>query len=870
MAFTNKEFAYAVATDAAVAIVVFVVFAIVRRLQFANRYYAPKRFLKTKYRRPKKLSFVFFSWLRQIFDYDQRDILEIAGMDAVMYLRVVSFGLRLFFILALWNLATVLPTNLTGNNVEVLLNGSNTATEDKSNYSLTDFDKMAITNLESGSYKFWVHVASAYFATFYTLRLLWKYHTEAVNLRIEYLATAKKGGESHTVLVTDIPGSLYGTMLDRALQVAPRCARNWIRSMLEDTKDMFSTSIQGIEGVARVVVTGNIKNESEENAIAEAESKTDVHPWKRALEKLDSMSFQDMVASEFREVYPEHEVECVRVVHDATHLYPAVTLYNTVKRELEDLVDDYTSKMIRGKKMKPKTVHIVPDFYGAWAREKYPTTIENKFVKVDKLEFLAARLEALKKHVEEKQEEALDHPVGSAFVTFRSRWTHVVASTSLQHHDECVWKVQPAPGPEEVFWPNVRWRSWERTVRTMLMWSLFGALCCTFMIPVAAVQALVQIDRLEHLPVVKDLLKITFFRSLVIAVLPGLVLKTFLMFLPKVITYMNKVEGMVSLSAIDFGVARKFFVFQVLTVFFGSFIAGSLFSEIKALIKDPKEIITILGNSAPQTASFFCTYILVQTFFHAPFSLLRFWSFALYCVKHFLAATERAKARLWQNQKSPYGGVTPHHTIVILLGIVFAAVNPIITLTGLAYFLVNVVTWRYQLLYVFNETYQSGGKLWVQVFDQILIALVIMQLMIIGLLGVKKFPYALIVAPLPFITVFFWIASEKLFKRPLSVLSLRGASDIDRSDKTAAVAHPLSTEEKNEADRLYLSPYFKINSAAFEELLTQVNTVGNVLKGNDVCLPKSTRGDEMLWSTEDDEGGSTVEAGDSLQAPLIP
>ena len=62
-----------------------------------------------------------------------------------------------------------------------------------------------------------------------------------------------------------------------------------------------------------------------------------------------------------------------------------------------------------------------------------------------------------------------------------------------------------------------------------------------------------------------------------------------------------------------------------------------------------------------------------------------------------------------------YGDVVPDHTLVILLGVVFAAINPIITLTALAYFLMNVVVWRYQLLYVYKEEYQSGGKLWMQV-----------------------------------------------------------------------------------------------------------------------------------------------------------
>ena len=47
---------------------------------------------------------------------------------------------------------------------------------------------------------------------------------------------------------------------------------------------------------------------------------------------------------------------------------------------------------------------------------------------------------------------------------------------------------------------------------------------------------------------------------------------------------------------------RKFFIFQVLVSFFGSFIAGSLLNQVQQIIQDPSSIVQVLGNAAPQTA----------------------------------------------------------------------------------------------------------------------------------------------------------------------------------------------------------------------------------------------------------------------------
>lgn len=52
----------------------------------------------------------------------------------------------------------------------------------------------------------------------------------------------------------------------------------------------------------------------------------------------------------------------------------------------------------------------------------------------------------------------------------------------------------------------------------------------------------------------------------------------------------------------------------------------------------------------------------------------------------------------------------PDHTIVILLGIVFCCVNPLLCVAACLYFCVVWLLNKYDMLYVWQETYQAGGK----------------------------------------------------------------------------------------------------------------------------------------------------------------
>jgi Calcium-dependent channel, 7TM region, putative phosphate/Cytosolic domain of 10TM putative phosphate transporter len=427
------------------------------------------------------------------------------------------------------------------------------------------------------------------------------------------------------------------------------------------------------------------------------------------------------------------------------------------------------------------------------------------------------RLSQLRQAIDTAQTTATNLAFPSAFVTFKTRKSQVVAAGAMMSEDLSAWRTQAAPRPDEVIWKNLGLRQWERSSRKAGMWVAFFLLMAFFMIPVTAVQALLSTNSL-----VSFIQNIPIINSLVTAILPGLALIIFLALLPPILRLMRNVAGAVSVSQIDRGVVTWFFIFQVVTVFFGSFIAGTFANQFEVLIKNPGSIVTILGTAAPQTAIFFMTFLLAQALISTPLFLLRVFGLIMFLIKSRFTATPRAKLQLQENAlyQQTYGTQIPADTIAALLGFTFCLICPIIAPLALLYFAVSYLVNKYHVLAVAKESYQSGGLVWLQVFNQLITGLIIFQITMVGLLGIKKAPApSLIILPLPFITLIFAYVAHATFSRPMSTLSLltaarRDAVEADesggdgvgeRSEEGAAVPAVVA-----EAKETYLAPSFKI------------------------------------------------------------
>ena len=109
-------------------------------------------------------------------------------------------------------------------------------------------------------------------------------------------------------------------------------------------------------------------------------------------------------------------------------------------------------------------------------------------------------------------------------------------------------------------------------------------------------------------------------------------------------------------------------------------------------------------------SSFFLNYVAIKALFAPAFKNLRLIPFIIFAIRSKLSATERSKARLWSEQYQIYGVEVPQLTMVLLLGLVFCGINPLIPPTCLLYFVVVLFFHKYRVMYVARPSYQTGGK----------------------------------------------------------------------------------------------------------------------------------------------------------------
>lgn len=233
---------------------------------------------------------------------------------------------------------------------------------------------------------------------------------------------------------------------------------------------------------------------------------------------------------------------------------------------------------------------------------------------VDSLEFYNDKINELTPKLEAEQKSTLrEKQLAAALVFFTTRVAAASAAQSLHAQMVDKWTVIDAPEPRQIIWSNLKIKFFERQGRQYVVYIVVALTIFFYMIPIGIISAFTTLKNLRKLmPFLKVILDEKAVRTVLEAYLPQLALIIFLALLPKFLLFLSKTEGIPSESHAVRAASGKYFYFSVLNVFIGVTVGGTLFSSFKTIQKDPGSLVRILGNSIPENATFFLTFVALK------------------------------------------------------------------------------------------------------------------------------------------------------------------------------------------------------------------------------------------------------------------
>ncbi|KAH7388064.1 hypothetical protein KP509_16G055700 [Ceratopteris richardii] len=443
---------------------------------------------------------------------------------------------------------------------------------------------------------------------------------------------------------------------------------------------------------------------------------------------------------------------------------------------------------------------------------------------VDAVQWYTSAVEQLRREILKERERVMDDPkavLPVAFVSFKGRWGAAVAAQTQQTKNPTIWLTEWAPEPSDVYWPNLAIPFVELTIRKLLMRIVLFFLVFFFIIPVTFVQSLASLDQIsEKLPFLKPIVNTAFISSLIQGYLPGLALKLFLAFLPRILMLMSKIEGYTSLSSLERTAAAKYFIFLVVTVFFGSIFTGAAYTQLNAIIKEPPtKLPTLIGNGVGYKALFFITFIMIDGWAGIAAEILRLKPLIIYHLKNtFLVKTEKDRDKAMDPGSIGLNENLPQIEFYFLVGLVYSVIAPVLIPFIVVFFAFAYLVYRHQIINVYVQEYESAGAFWPHLHGRVIACVILQQICVFGILLSKKATKASpMLILLPVFTITFHLYCKNRFEPAFRKYPLEEAMAKDTRER----AMEPNFSVKNYLQATYLPPALQIEEEDEENVISR-------------------------------------------------
>jgi hypothetical protein len=235
-------------------------------------------------------------------------------------------------------------------------------------------------------------------------------------------------------------------------------------------------------------------------------------------------------------------------------------------------------------------------------------------------------------------------------------------------------------------------------------------------------------------------------------------------------------EGMKLESEIQNSIMQRYFYYQLVNIYVTVGIGTeNVFSLLGSILQRPQILVNILSKTVPSVSLYFLNLVIVKIFAAVPMEIVRPYQLSTITVMQNLMDKRRCTRRdLRTGAFYPwpmlYGWVYPQLMLVFIIQATYACIAPLLMPLCALFFVFAYWMYKFQLLYVYVNDYQSGGFMWYDVFTRSLVALLFASVTLLGYLSLElqqsyyAGPFWFLV-PLPIGIIYFWRYTEDKFKK---------------------------------------------------------------------------------------------------------
>ncbi|KAJ1806357.1 phosphate metabolism protein 7, partial [Coemansia sp. RSA 2598] len=344
--------------------------------------------------------------------------------------------------------------------------------------------------------------------------------------------------------------------------------------------------------------------------------------------------------------------------------------------------------------------------------------------KVEAFEYLAAEIAMCNHYIAQSLKQMKDFKrEPSALVMFNKQIAaHMAAQVVLDYKPFSMGNVTVDVNPEDVIWSNLKISPWSRRIRGYISFGITLALTFLWTIITAFFSGLIQVGELTKLEAFSWLTKNKYALGIFSGTVPSLVIALMMTLLPHILRLLLRLEGTPRFSLIDLRLLHRMFFFQVWNVYLVNILSSSSLAIVTNALSDPTSIFTRLQEDVPKSAINILTYVLLLTFIGAAKEILQGFSLAMrYLVPLLFAKTPRKIYSAEKPTEFNWGATIPTHTLVFLFGFSYTFIAPYVTWFVALYYAIFYIIYRYQFLYVYNDSkWVTGGLSYPKSIQQIL------------------------------------------------------------------------------------------------------------------------------------------------------